>query len=393
MKKIFLLVVAIYFVTTFLIVGVKLNDNREEKINKTSSPNQEVRGIFFSYIEFLNYFDETDALGKKKVIDQVIANLRANNFNTLYLHVRSFSDAIYESLIFPSSYVVTGKEGVNLEFDILEYFIKKAHEKNISVQAWINPYRIRNDTDTSSISIKNPAYKWFGTNNVKVIEETGIYYNPASNEVIDLIVKGVEEILENYDVDGIMFDDYFYMDDTIDDENYQKYLETGVNISKKEYRYMVVNRMVSRVSTVVKKYNKQFGISPSGNIENNLNEIYADIYTWLDEGYLDYIIPQIYFGFLNEAKPFSETTDFWNQIVDGKNISLIIGLPLYKTGKIDTYALNGQYEFILYSDIIKRQIEYSRNLSNYSGFAIFRYGDYFDKESKEVENIKNLLQK
>lgn len=394
MKKIFTIVVTIYFVATFLIVGIKLEDKTKNNqlTNSTFLANdEEVRGIFFSYIEFLNYFDNTTATAKKQIIDTIIANLKENNFNTLYLHVRSFSDAIYNSMIFPSSYIITGKEGERLEFDTLEYFIKKAHQQNISIQAWINPYRIRNNTDISTISIKNPSYKWFGTNNVKVIENKGIFYNPASSDVIDLIVKGVEEIVRNYNVDGVMFDDYFYMDDTIDDENYQDYLKTGVNISKKEYRYMVVNDLVSKVSAVAHKYNKEFGISPSGNIENNLNEMYADIYTWINENYLDYIIPQIYFGFENTVKPFKETALFWNNLVEGKNTKLIIGLPLYKEGLVDEYAVDGMYEFVFSKDIIKRQIEYSRGLSNYSGFALFRYGNYFDKETEEVKNIKNLL--
>ena len=394
MKKLFILVVTMYFVATFIIVGIKLEDkNKDEDITKNTflENKQETRGIFFSYIEFLNYFDNTNESQKKKVIDNIILKLKENNFNTLYLHIRSFSDAIYNSLIFPTSYIITGKEGEKIDFDVLEYFIDKAHKEKISIQAWINPYRIRNNTDTSTISIKNPSYKWFGTNNVKVIDGKGIFYNPASSEVINLIVKGVEEVVKNYDVDGIMFDDYFYMDDTIDEENYQNYLKTGVNISKKEYRYMVVNEMVSKVSEVVHKYKKEFGISPSGNIENNMNEMYADIYTWINENYLDYIIPQIYYGFENTVKPFEETANFWNNLVRNKKVKLIIGLPLYKIGLVDEYAIDGMYEFVFSSNVIRRQIEYSRTLSNYSGFAIFRYGNYFDKDTEEVKNIKDLL--
>lgn len=394
MKKLCTLVVTIYFVATFIIVGIKLEDKKKnDNLTKNTFLEQhgETRGIFFSYIEFLNYFDNKNLNQKKNIIDNVILNLKENNFNTLYLHIRSFSDAIYNSLIFPSSYIVTNKEGEKLDFDVLEYFITKAHKEKISIQAWINPYRIRNNTDTSNISIKNPSYKWFGTNNVKVIDGKGIFYNPASSDVIDLIVKGVEEVVRNYDVDGIMFDDYFYMDDTIDDENYQDYLKTGVNISKKEYRYMVVNEMVSKVSKVVHKYNKEFGISPSGNIENNMNEMYADVYTWINENYLDYIIPQIYYGFENTVKPFKETANFWNNLVTGKEVKLVIGLPLYKIGLVDEYAVDGMYEFVFSSNVIRKQIEYSRTLSNYSGFALFRYGNYFDKETEEVNNIKDLL--
>ena len=97
----------------------------------------------------------------------------------------------------------------------------------MQVHAWINPFRVRNSGATENISVKNPAFSYLGTSHVKLIPGKGIYYNPASEEVQQLILSGIDEILTRYSVDGIHFDDYFYPDDTIDLENYEAYQKSG----------------------------------------------------------------------------------------------------------------------------------------------------------------------
>src|SRR5699024_5736635 len=125
----------------------------------------------------------------------------------------------YYSSIFPSSRCVVNTEGDPLSFDILKYFIKKAHQRSLELHAWINPYRISNDTDTSLISKNNPAYSMLNTSSVEIIDSKGIYYNPASSKVESLILEGIYEIISNYDVDGIHFDDYFYPSSLTIDED------------------------------------------------------------------------------------------------------------------------------------------------------------------------------
>ena len=134
-----------------------------------------MRAVFISYIEYMKYFDEKSDLGVKKEIDTMINNVKTSGLNTIILQVRPFSDAIYPSRIFPLSYTVAGTEGGKRDFDILAYFIEQAHKNNLKLHAWINPYRIRNTTDTSEISEENPCFKWLNTNKVKVIEGKGIY--------------------------------------------------------------------------------------------------------------------------------------------------------------------------------------------------------------------------
>lgn len=393
MKKYIIILVLIIF----LLLLVLIKDNNDERDNKfDNNSNAEKRAIFFSYIELQKYIKGNSEEMAKKNIDTIINNIYDFNFNVLIIQVRSFSDAIYESNIFPWSSSISNSEGVNPGYDVLEYFIKKAHEKDIEIHAWINPYRIRNSTDVDSISKENPAYQWLNTNHVKVCEN-GIYYNPASKKTQKLIVDGVVELLDNYDIDGIHFDDYFYPNCDIDSDNYRNFSRKNANVTLSEYRLLMVNNMVKKVHKVTKKRKKIFGISPEGNIENNYNSNYADVYEWAKSDlYVDYLMPQIYYGFYNEVKPFNDVVNEWNSLVKGSNVKIIPALAFYKTGKIDEYAKSGANEWVENDNIIMKQILISRNINNYNGFAIFRYDSMFgDSDNQttlnEKENLKKII--
>lgn len=377
------LIAVIIVITAFFIHYNKVPIMKEE----------EERGIFISYIEYTKYFDNKNKEEIKLEIENMISTIKEYGFNFIILQVRPFSDAIYPSNIFPSSWTVVSEEGKKLPLDILDYFIKIAHQNGIELHAWINPYRIRNDTDTSKISKENPAYSWLGTNHVKVIENKGIYYNPASKEVEDLIIRGVEEIVTNYDVDGIHMDDYFYPDDTIDLENFEEFKNT---ISLTDYRLSNINHLIKSIYQKIKEINPQvlFGISPDGNIENNYEHHYADVKTWLqEEGYIDYIMPQIYYGFFNENKPFIQTLNEWKNLIE-TDIKLIPALALYKVGTIDDYAISGKNEWIEHSNIITNQIKVLRNQKKIDGYSLFRYDYLVNEENKflklEQKSIKKL---
>ena len=328
-----------------------------------------------------------------------IKNVNNFGFNMIILQVRSFSDAIYPSTIFPSSRSVVNMEGDNLSFDVLDYFIKIAHKNNIELHAWINPYRISNDTDINVISKDNPAYKLLNTNSIKVIDNVGIYYNPASSEVLDLILDGIEEIIKNYDVDGIHFDDYFYpKSSNIDYIEYNIAKDLDSSLTLQEFRLNVITSLIKKSYDLIKDYDKSilFGISPDGNIDNNYNSNYVDTRLFCSEkGYLDYIMPQVYYGFLNSVKPFEDTVKSWNNLITN-GIDLIPALAFYKTGNIDEFAKEGVNEWIDYNNIIAREVMLSRELTNYSGFSIFRYDSLFSNNLSlnaflEKENLKNII--
>ena len=382
MKNVFLLAVILMF-TAFII----------ERNRIKITPKEETRGIYVSYIEHTNHLSNKNKNDIKSEIKNMIKTIKEYKFNLVIIQVRPFSDSIYNSKIFPTSWTVAKAEGEELEIDILDYFIKIAHQNDIKVHAWVNPYRISNTTDISKIDEENPAYKWLNTNNVKVITDKGIYYNPASSEVIELIVDGIEEIITNYDVDGIHLDDYFYPDDTIDINDYEQYKN---EISLSDYRLKNTNKLIKAIYQKVKEVDSNilFGISPEGNIENNYNKNYADVKTWLqEEGYIDYIMPQIYYGFFNEAKPFIETVNEWHSLIKN-DVTLIPALALYKTGTIDEYAKSGKEEWINNSNTITNQIKIIRNIEEVAGYSLFRY-DYLLKTDNtnlilEQKNLKKL---
>ena len=171
MKKI--LIVLLIFIILFI------------NIKTTSSKKEELKGIFISYIELNKYLKNSNV---KENINKMINNV----------------------------------DSMKLNIDILEYFIETAHNKNIKVYAWINPYRVRTNENIGTISINNPAYKYIDTDYLYI--NNGIYFNPSKKEVEDLIVEGVKEVL-NYNIDGLLFDDYFYPDNDIDIKDYEEYIK------------------------------------------------------------------------------------------------------------------------------------------------------------------------
>ncbi len=373
----------------------------KDTLKEENSPKEilEKRAVFISYIELGNNLRGKSATDMKNTIDSMLDTAKNFGFNMIILQVRSFSDAIYKSSIFPSSRSIVNVEGDKLPFDILKYFIKKAHQKKLELHAWINPYRVSNNTDTSIISKENPAYKLLNTSSIQIIDSKGIYYNPASSEVKSLIIKGIDEIIRNYDVDGIHFDDYFYPASfTIDEREYKKALDQDKSLTLQEFRLSIVTSFIKETYDLIKTYDKSilFGISPDGNIDNNYNSNYVDTRLFCTKkGYLDYIMPQVYYGFLNGSKPFEETVKSWNDLITN-DIELIPALAFYKTGTIDNYAKEGANEWVEYNNIIAREVMLSRNLSNYKGFAIFRYDSIFGSDLTstsflEKENLKNIL--
>ena len=364
------------------------------KLDRTSIKKEETRAIFVSYIELNKYIKGNDYEISKRNIRKIIKNIKRLKCNTIILQVRSASDAIYKSNIYPMSLNIVNTEYDDY-YDVLDYFIKESHKSNVKVIAWINPYRIRTTCDKTTITEKNPAYKYLDTDIVYI--NNGIYYNPSKQETEDLIVKGVEEVL-NYDVDGILFDDYFYPDNNIDKKDYEEYIKNNEFIEEKNYRLNIVNKMIKRVYKTCKNKNIKFGISPDGNIDNNYNKNYADVKSWLKSNeYIDFIMPQIYYGFYNSTRDYIKVTKEWENLIENKDIELYIALAFYKVGMEDKYAKSGFNEWIDNDNIIMREILLSRNLKNYKGFSLFRYENIFNEEIytktsiKEIENLKKIL--
>ena len=255
----------------------------------------EVRGVWVTYmtLDVENESDKQAAFDRK--IDDIIKDVKEGGFNTLIVQVRPFCDAIYPSKYFPWSHIISGEQGVDPGFDPLEMIVEKCRKNDLYIHAWVNPYRVSTGKTPTELCDDHPCL-----NDESLLSEIGdgLYLNPASEKAQQLIANGVRELVENYDIDGVQFDDYFYPEDcgNFDLDDYETYQEQNrKSIRIEEFRKQNVSNMVKAAYQAAHEANENilFGISPQGNLRNN-EKLYADVKTWCAEkGYIDYICPQI----------------------------------------------------------------------------------------------------
>ena len=356
---------------------------KENKI-KTSS-NALLKGIWLSCYE-LDFSDKSEK-GFTTNINRIFRDIKGKGFNAVFVHVRSHADAYYKSKYFPISAFISKKQGEDLKFDPLNTMCYFAKIYKLQLHAWINPFRITATKDTSALCENNPALKMIKSNRREVrFANGGYYFNPSYESVRTLILNGVEEVAKNFPVDGIHFDDYFYptTEKDFDDKEYAKYKKSASSpMSLYDFRRENINKLIKDVYQICHKYGKVFGVSPHCSFYYNYNTQYADIEKWCNEkGYIDYIAPQIYFGFHtnektedNQPLKFKECLDYWLKITCKKTI--YVGLALYKCGT--------ENEWTKHEDIIARQINYVNKQST-NGFIIFSYS-YLNLNKAETNNI------
>ena len=371
---------ACLFTVVLFLSGCTKNKEPEEQITKA---------IWFSFLDYQETLMGRDEKGYEGMVDQILDNVKSIGVNTIYLHATAFTDAYHESTIYPRV-----KDYEDLTYDPYEIFIKRAHEQNIQVEAWVNPLRSVLEEETEYWDDGFILKQWVKENNERIRYVGGRYYlNPAYEDVRELIVSNIREILEKYDVDGIHLDDYFYPDGA--GRNFDAYLYEEENynepISREDFRRKQIHTLVREIHDVVKAKKKRFGISVSGNNQYNYDSIYADVSYWMEEGLIDYLIPQIYWGFENPVRPYMPTTDEWIAIVGEHETELYAGLAAYKAGTADGYAGDAAQEWVDNHDILKRQINYALE-QGCKGYAFFRYYSLFDPEASEAvrEEIQHL---
>lgn len=360
--------------------------------NQEDTKEEYVKAVWVTYYELSTFTQDNTEQEFKKQINKAFKELKSNGFNRVTVQVRPYADAFYKSSCFPVSAYCFNKQGSELIYDPLEIMVSSAHKNGLSIEAWINPYRVSNSTDFKELSENNKAVEWQNTDKL-IVCDSGIYFNPASDEVTQLITNGVKEIAENYEVDSICFDDYFYptTDEEIDKSSYDAYKKAGGDKALADWRRDNISNMIKSVYNTVKSVNENitFGISPASNVNNDFNTLYADVNKWCtEEGYVDYICPQIYFGFQNENQPFMKTTKSWIQMAD---CTLYVALPLYKVGKEDEFAGDrGINEFLDNNNIISRQVTYLSKISEVKGYYIFSYSSL--KDNDETYNLYSVMQ-
>lgn len=362
-----------------------------------------IRGVWVATVGNLD-FPSKQGLSVEKLkseLTQIVDICAKTGLNTIFFQVRPTADALYNSSIFPWSKYLTGKQGRALKskFDPLKYIIEEAKAKGIAVQAWINPYRVSIDTHRfKDLHKSNPARK-----NKKLIvkcSDGNMYFNPGLKKSRDIVVAGVKEIIENYNVQGIHFDDYFYPDVKFnDDATYEKYGKKFK--TKRAWRRNNVNLLIKEVQAMVKKVNPevQFGISPAGvwaNKDNHKlgsdtrgNESYyvhcADTRKWVKKNWIDYIIPQIYWEIGNKFADYKALVEWWSDVAGGTNTKLYIGLAAYRLDKKSSEKVWRSIK------MLRREVKLNRKYEEVSGSVFFRYEQVKENIFGLRKMIKNYL--
>lgn len=352
----------------------------------TPSASGEMRGVWVSSVYNLDYPSSptTDSDKLKAEADEILDNCVKWGLNAVFLQVRPSGDALYKSDLFPWSKYLTGSVGTAPQdgFDPLEYWVEAAHKRGLELHAWINPYRITRSKDTEWNSLPSTHPAKMNPDWVVKYSDGNYYFDPGIPEVRDLVTRGAVEIVQNYDVDGLHMDDYFYPGTDFNDAaTYQKYGSSFSNIA--DFRRDSVNQLVAQLDTAVHNIDPdiQFGISPSGIWANKSTDprgsdtngsehyvsSYADSLYWIENGLVDYIIPQIYWEIGHKLADFATLADWWNDAVAGSDVHLYIGMGAYRCADNPTGVWTT-------TDPLFDSLAYLENKDNVGGCVFFRYG-------------------
>lgn len=365
----------------------------------------EMRGVWLSYIELNSLFSGKSVSEAKAALDEIMDNCAAYHMNTVFFHVRANSDSYYKSDLFAPAASV--KSLINQGFDPLAYAVSAAHSRGLELHAWVNPYRIGTKLE----------YKAAGVDDYFKAGDR-YYYTPSSEKVQALVLDGLRELVRNYAIDGIQYDDYFYPDSDVipatspaafEKADYEAYTAAGGRLSVDNWRRGHVDALIAGSYTVAhSRKDCVFGVSPSHNYLRTYTRMYADTAKWLGTaGYVDYLCPQIYFGFDHQSSAFDKTLDQWLGYKRSPRVELYVGLGLYKVGiSPDQYAGDtGKDEWVKSGDLMKRSVEYARE-KQIPGLLFYSYsffdentarslssGQSYDREAarQEVENLLSVL--
>ena len=347
---------------------------------------REFRGVWVTTVINLD-FPSVPGLSNteiKREINYIVDHTRSLGLNAIVLQVRPAGDAIYPSAIFPWSKYLTGEQGRAPAdgFDPLAYWLERSHAAGLELHAWINPYRVTHSTsritDVGDLHPTNPA-RLRPDLVVQHPVNTALYLDPGFPDAQQLIIDGVIELLRNYPtLNGIHFDDYFYPHRDFDDSASFALYGSDYN-NRHEWRVSNVNSMIYGVRQAINEVNPnvRFGISPTGIWANEASHplgsstrgfqhylyISADSRRWVQEGWIDYIIPQIYWHIGFDIADYAILLRWWEDLVRGTNVGLHIGHAAWREHE-------GQAGF---SGEMLRQLQMNENSDVVEGSVFFRW--------------------
>lgn len=343
----------------------------------------DLRGVWVNYMELSMAYesDQSEAAFRNK-FEAIAADCAALGCNTLFVQVRPFCDALYVSAVFPPSHVLSGEQGKSAGYDALQIMCEICRKKGLQIHAWVNPYRVTANGTPAHLGKTNPVVQ---DKTLALTTDSGMILNPSSEKARRLITEGVTEIVKNYDVDGVQFDDYFYPEDIGDADRaqYAAYTESvpqGQAMDIGAWRQANVNLLLSETLIAVHRANPNavFGVSPQGHLANNAL-LYADVKSWCEvRGYVDYICPQLYFSLDNPALGFEAALNDWTALDFAEDVRLYAGLAGYKAG---TDADEGTWENR--DAILQEEVNILNKNKKVSGWVLYSYASLHEEAAQE----------
>lgn len=364
-------------------------------------PKNEFRAVWIATVVNIDWPKAgTDSVSKQKAdFIEILEAYKKLNYNAVIVQIRSTGDAFYPSKLAPWSRYITGKEGQAPKpyYDPLAWMIEQAHQRGFEFHAWLNPYRATFDTKTETLSKEHDFFKhrdWM----IKY-GETGkekYYYNPALPEVQSHLTAVVEEVVKNYDVDAIHFDDYFYPykvsgKEFNDAASFKKY---SYKQSLEDWRRDNVNTFVKKIYFSIKTIKPwvQFGISPFGVWRNksvdpkgsdtqsgqtNYDDLYADPIAWMEGNYIDYMLPQLYWSIDHKTASYSKLIKWWANNSINANVYIGNGSYKIKNDSDKKWFVPGE---------IPNQIDLTRTFTNIQGNSFYS-AKSFVNNNKDVADL------
>lgn len=350
-------------------------------------PKREFRGV---WVATVSNIDWPSAKGlspeaQKKEFVKLLGVLQSCNINAVIVQVRPKADALYRSSTEPWSAYLSGRQGQDPGYDPLEFMVAEAHKRGMELHAWMNPFRITTGESLQALSMRNAARRhpeW-------TVNFGGRYYfNPGLPQVREYLLGVVAEVVEKYDIDAVHLDDYFYpypvrgasFPDKVQWERYgrKKFPDMA------DWRRDNVNTLVRELSDTIKKVKSyvRFGVSPFGICRNssshpsgsatsgisNYDDLYADVELWVREGWVDYVVPQLYWENGHSAADYAELLRWWSG--NSGRAQLYIGHGIYNISP------SGKKAVWRTTDEIARQIDMQR-LNMRSIGSVFYSAKYF----------------
>lgn len=352
-------------------------------VQAQKTPKREFRGVWVQTV-YQSQYRQMNPAQMRDYFVRMLDRFQAAGINALIFQVRPQADAFYQSSIEPWSRFLTGVQGQAPEsdWDPMQFLITACHARNMEFHAWLNPYRVVNNVNTEELAADHVYFQhpeWFVQYGKQILFDPGL---PQSRK---FICKVVEDIVSRYDVDAIHMDDYFYPypiagEEFPDDYSFETYREKmGFSVDERDdWRRQNVNILIKSLSETIRRVKPwvRFGISPFGIYRNkksspdgsdtnglqNYDDLYADVLRWTRNGWVDYMMPQLYWELEHRAASSEKLIRWWNRYANDRH--LYIGQSIERT--MNATDASGKSE-------LQRKMELSRSLPNVTGNC-FWYG-------------------